>query len=159
MRSALVFFLLAGPAIAETMALPKTYAPQERLDAFRECRAAVLVEQEFRGVTPPALPDETVDVMQEQISFILAESVFNTPLLSIEDGFHRNAFVERWFLEFGISVREKLSEIEPLETRRARLLDCQAVFWTIMKVQIDLLLQQRAQTFPKIIPHPGLPEE
>ncbi|MEM9046230.1 MAG: hypothetical protein AAGC81_16215 [Pseudomonadota bacterium] len=159
MKLAVLLSLLAGPVLAETMALPDNYAPQERLDAFRECRAAVLVEQEYRGLTPPALSDQTIDVMQEQISFILAESVFNTPLLSIEDGFNRNAYVERWFLEFGISVREKLSEIEPVETRRARLQDCQAVLWTILKVQIDLLLKQRAQTFPKIIPHPGQAKE
>ena len=151
--------LFAGQAMAQTMALPDEYAPAAQLDAFRECRAAVLVEQEFRGLTPPALPDHLIDMMQEQVSFILAESMFNTPLLSVEDGFRRNAYVERWFLEFGIAVREKLSDLEPVETRRTRLTTCQSLFWTIMKVQIDLLLQQRAKSFPEIVPHPGPAED
>ncbi|MEM8793194.1 MAG: hypothetical protein AAGE80_16355 [Pseudomonadota bacterium] len=137
------------------MPLPQDYSPEEQREMFRNCRAALLVEQEVRGVTPPALPDKLVDVMQEQVSFIMAESIFNAPLLSLEDGFRRGAFVEGWFLRFGTTVREKLGDIEPAETRRAKLLECQSVIWDIMKVQIDLLLQQRAQAFPPIIPHPG----
>ncbi|MEM9097759.1 MAG: hypothetical protein AAGC79_04480 [Pseudomonadota bacterium] len=154
LRLLLLLLLVAPIAQAQTIPLPHEYSSEESLELFKDCRAAILIEREVRGLGPTALPDGVVDAMQEQMNMIIAEALLSPPLFSKDDAQGRLAFMESWFLTFGQTVRRQMAELQPKEVRRDQLLLCQEMIWHLLSHQIEAMMKARAagQPLPEPIP-------
>lgn len=152
----------SGAQADETVPLPDEYVSSEGRERFRLCRAAVLVETGAQEADRTALPLAVTKAMREQIDFIMSETIFGVPSMSIEDGAKRLAFTEKFVLDFGKTVGAEMERLADVEYRTNMLIRCQPLIWEIVKTRLDLLLQWRSRAMGLDAPFPvddGLIEE
>ena len=162
---AAVFGWVLSPASAETLSLPSDYAELDQRAQFRLCRAAILVEDGAPEDSRSRLPPAAVSAMREQITFIMAETIFNAPAFNLEDGQKRAEFTEKFVIDFSRTIGAERERLDNIAEREAILMSCQPLIWAIMKDNIDVLMQWRLRAmgldraFPGDAGHSAAPAE
>lgn len=114
----------------------------ESREQFRLCRAAL-----FHHVQPGAgsalFPREAAEALMEQVSFVMFETISNTPQGSIDEQRASLAFVEEFFLSFGRTLAQQGEALRDVATRERLLARCQPFIWRLVKVRIENLMQWR----------------
>jgi hypothetical protein len=134
--------MLAGAAAAQETALLPGVSAEDR-ERFRTCRAAVFYQLD-RGSTPGAvLSRATAEALNEQIAFVMAETLRNAPGGSLDANRRMLDFTESFFLNFSRTVAERRDLATDAAARERILLDCQPLIWSIVREQVDRLLALR----------------
>ena len=141
----LLFAAVVSTASAqgEKAVLPDEFVSDNDREAFRVCRAAILVELGLPEEERTVLPVPVIEAMREQVEFIMTETIFNIPALSIEDGRGRIEFTERFVLDFAKTVGSEKETLKDPAKRGQILINCQPRLWFIMKVHINILMRWR----------------
>lgn len=135
--------LFAGPALAQTVPLPSDYLSDTERAPFRVCRAAIIIEASAAESDKSALPPAVTQAMREQVDFIMSETIFNIPALSLEDGEKRLDFAETFVIQFARTIGAEMKELKDPDRRMKTLIECQPLLWQIMKENLDVLMQWR----------------
>ena len=147
--------LAAPPALAQSVTLPDENVPEDDRESFRLCRAAVLVELNAPEGARADLPPGYAEAMQEQFTFIMADTLFSLPALDFEDGARRLRFAERFVLEFGRTVGADSDRLSDPEERARILPACQPMLWAATKERLETLIEWRRRAMQ--IDKPSLP--
>ena len=148
--------LAALPATAETLTLPSDTLKSSQRAEFRLCRAAVLFEDGAPEEARTRLLPATVSAMREQITFIMAETIFNAPVFNLEDGQKRSEFTEKFVIDFSRTIGAERERLQDLAERERILMSCQPLLWLIMKENIDVLMQWRLRAMGLDKDFPGI---
>lgn len=137
-----VLAVLAGSAALAQTPLPSDVASIEQRARFQLCRAAV-----FYHLAAPEdetiLPHSYAQTMQEQIAFIMFETVRNAPAGSIAESRRALGFVESFFIGFSETLSQNRTRLTEPQERTRTLIDCQPFIWMILGHRIDYLIQWR----------------
>lgn len=140
-RFVLALVLTAGAAAAQTP-LPSDVVPIEQRARFQLCRAAV-----FYHLAAPAqetaIPHAYAQAMQDQIAFIMFETVRNAPMGNVAESRRALGFVENFFIGFSETLAQNRARMTDPAERAATLIDCNAFVWTILQERIDYLMLWR----------------
>lgn len=156
-RAALIgaaFAAMATPVRAETLQLPSDYLTDADRTPFRICRAAVLIEASAPEESRTVLPPDFVITLREQITFIMSETIFNVPAISLEDGTKRIDFTEQFIVDFSKTIGAEMQRLNDPAKRGQTLIACQSMLWIIMKPNLDLLMKWRMRAMDLDRPFP-----
>jgi len=163
MRGAIFGLLLAatgGASHAQTLSYPSDYLTEAHRMPFRVCRAAILIEAGVAEGDRTVLPPAMISAMREQVAFIMHETIFNVPAISMADGTKRLDFTEQFVIDFGKTIGTEMKRLKDPAKRGQALIDCQPILWEIMKQNIDVLIKWRMRAMGLETPFPmveGLP--
>lgn len=143
MRIAATAAALLAAAVAQAQEpLPSDVIPAEQRARFQLCRAAV-----FYHLAAPeretALPHAFATTLQEQIAFVMFETVRNAPAGSIAESKRALGFVESFFIGFSETLAQNRVRLTDPEERVRTLIDCQPFVWMILSDRIDYLILWR----------------
>ncbi len=146
MRKASAALLLAlGVArvgAAQESAVLPGITPEQRQE-FRLCRAAVFYHLDRDAAPGRMVPREVAEAMNEQIAFVMAETLRSAPAGSMADNRRLIDFSESFFLAFSRTIAEQRALGQDPERREALLIDCVPLVWAVARARIDRLLAFR----------------
>jgi hypothetical protein len=133
-----------APAAAqaqETTLLPGATAEQRA--QFRLCRAAVFYHLDASSAPGRALPRAVAETLNEQIAFIMAETLRSAPSGNLAEDRRMIDFTESFFLAFSRTISENRALAQDAEAREAVLIGCIPLVWAVMRFRMDRLLALR----------------
>jgi len=145
---------MIGSAQADTLELPSDFLSETERTPFRVCRAAVLIEASAPDGERTVLPEDVISMMREQITFIMSETIFSVPALSLKDGSKRVSFTEKFVIDFGKTIGTEMERLNDPARRAQALIECQPLIWNIMKTNLDLLMKWRVRAMGLDRPFP-----
>jgi len=134
--------LAAGGAQAQR-ALPQDRVPEEQRAQFRLCRAAIIYHLDGPEDRSATVPRAMARAMNEQMSFVMFESIKSAPAGDLAQTREALVFVERFFLDLARTIGEQRDRLADLRERERILLDCQVLIWRAMSDYIDYLMRWR----------------
>ena len=145
-RAALLATALAGgPASTQTLPMPDSFVPPERLAHFRNCRAAVFYELDEDSSGSRGATRSLALALLDQINFVMAETLFGKPHGALDAQTERLRFAERWFLGFSRAIAETRERFSDPAERERTLMACAPGIWSIARLYIDGITAWRAQ--------------
>ncbi|MEM8740117.1 MAG: hypothetical protein AAGE13_01380 [Pseudomonadota bacterium] len=145
----LAFLVCMLAALSPTSSAAQTvddYVPEDGIDDFALCRAAV-----FYHLDPTARGDSTLPVpiartLERQLTFIMQESLNNRPPGSLAEGVVGIKFSERFFISFSNMLRNERERLLNVAERDKILMDCVPFVWALAEGHIDYLMAWRRQS-------------
>jgi hypothetical protein len=131
----------ARAAAQETTLLPGV--TQEQRQQFRLCRAAVFYHLDSASAPGKAVPRAVAETLNEQIAFIMAETLRSAPAGALAEDRLMIDFTESFFLAFSRTIAESRALAQDAAAREALLISCIPLVWTIMGERVDRLLAFR----------------
>jgi hypothetical protein len=145
---------LSAPAGAQGFFMPSDYLTPEQIAEFRLCRAAALLHSEAPDSEGSVVPRDVAEALKDQINFVMAETILNKPIASIDDAQKVLEFTEGFLLDFTRTIGGEIERLRDIEERERILMQCMPLMWYSARSLIDYLMAWRA----KAIDAPPLPE-
>ncbi|MEL6233533.1 MAG: hypothetical protein AAFR46_03925 [Pseudomonadota bacterium] len=143
---ALMVSMLA--ALPGTRAVAQTvddYVPEDGVDDFAMCRAAVFYHLDPNARGNSKLPVSIARTLERQLTFIMQESLNNRPPGSLAEGVVSIKFSERFFISFSNMLRTERERLLNVAERDKILMDCVPFVWALAEGHIDYLMAWRRQ--------------
>lgn len=145
--SLVVASLLAAtpsPSPAQETAPPddRTVTQGQR-EQFMLCRAVALLHLRTADWETAVVDEDMTRMLLEQITFVMAETVYAQPPQNLADGGRRLVFVENYFFNLREVFAGVMDRFPTIESRDAFLLDCAPFIWVVMTGHIDKLMEWR----------------
>jgi hypothetical protein len=125
----------------ETTLLPGIGAEQRQ--KFRLCRAAVFYHLDPASAPGKVIPRAVAETLNEQIAFIMAETLRSAPAGALAEDRRMIDFTESFFLAFSRTISENRALAQDAAGREALLIGCIPLVWTIVGDRVDRLLAFR----------------
>lgn len=139
---AMAALALAALAASAQTPLPSDVVTAEQRERFQLCRAAVFYHL-AAAEDETTLPHAYAEAMQEQIAFIMFETVRFAPAGTLAESRRALGFVEGFFIGFSEALSRNRQRLTDPETRVSTLIACNAYVWMILRDRIDYLMQWR----------------
>jgi hypothetical protein len=134
--------LWSGEAVAQEATLLPGVSVEQR-EQFRLCRAAVFYHLDPASSPGRVIPRAVAETLNDQIAFIMAETLRSSPAGSLAEDRRMIDFTESFFLAFSRTIAENRALAQDAAARETLLMGCIPLVWTIVGDRLDRLLTYR----------------
>ncbi len=134
--------LLPASGLAQEATLLPGVSAEQR-EQFRLCRAAVFYHLDPASAPGKMIPRTVAETLNEQIAFIMAETLRSAPAGALAEDRRMIDFTESFFLAFSRTIAENRALAQDAAAREALLIGCIPLVWSIVGDRVDRLLAFR----------------